>query len=417
MDALTRPTLPSWQAGAGRPSRAAANAADAGRVSLVGGGWRRRIRAGIGAPHARHGATLMPSGRHPDTPAPLHPDDANRLRAVRFDRPDAIPMTFHINDACWHHFPQEALADLMAEYPRLFGGAEPPALPHRPDDLPNAVADRPFTDPWGCTWETTDDGIVGTVTRHPLADWADFEDYVPPDPSGGDGMGDYLASAASPTGRYERLPAASLRHGHTFQQLVDLRGYENLMYDMADGEPRLERLIDTVEAFNLALVHRDLEAGARWMGYPEDLGMQTGPLLSPGHFRRYILPVYERLMAPAREAGAVVHMHSDGRLHGLVDDLLAAGVEALNLQDLVNGLDWIAGRLKGRVCIDLDVDRQDVTVHGTPAEVDALIRREVDRLGAPEGGLTMIYGLYPGTPLENARAVAEAMHRYAGHYS
>jgi len=100
-----------------------------------------------------------------------------------------------------------------------------------------------------------------------------------------------------------------------------------------------------------------------------------------------------------------------------VDDLLAAGVEALNLQDLVNDLDWIADRLKGRVCIDLDVDRQRVTVHGTPADVDALIRREVETLGAPEGGLTMIYGLYPGTPLANARAVAEAMHRYAGYYA
>jgi len=356
----------------------------------------------------------MPPHRHPDTPGPLHPDDANRLRAVRFDRPDAIPMTFHINDACWHHFPQTALADLMAEFPGLFGGAEPPSLPYEPTYLPNAVANRPFTDPWGCTWETTDDGIVGTVTRHPLADWNDFEEFTPPDPSRGDGMGHYLAP---PAGGYERLAVASLRHGHTFQQLVDLRGYENLVYDMADGEPQLDRLIEMVEAFNLALVRRDLDAGARWMGYPEDLGMQTGPLLAPAHFRRYILPVYERLMAPARVAGAVVHMHSDGRLHGLVDDLLAAGVEALNLQDLVNDLDWIADRLKGRVCIDLDVDRQRVTVHGTPADVDALIQREVETLGAPEGGLTMIYGLYPGTPLANARAVAEAMHRYAAYYA
>ena len=29
----------------------------------------------------------------------------------------------------------------------------------------------------------------------------------------------------------------------------------------------------------------------------------------------------------------------------------------------------------------------------------------------------MIYGLYPGTPLENACAVADAMERYAGYFS
>lgn len=29
----------------------------------------------------------------------------------------------------------------------------------------------------------------------------------------------------------------------------------------------------------------------------------------------------------------------------------------------------------------------------------------------------MIYGLYPGVPLENAKAVADAMERYAAFYS
>ena len=349
--------------------------------------------------------------------AALHPADANLLRAARFERPDAIPMTFHINDSCWNHFPQEALSELMASHASLFGGAKPPALPHRPAYLPNAVAQRPFTDPWGCVWETTTDGIVGTVTHHPLADWTAFDTYTPPDPAGGDGMGHYLASAASDPDGPARLPMASLRHGHTFQQLVDLRGYENLMFDMTDAEPRLARLAAMVEAFNLALIQRDLAAGARWMAYPEDLGMQSGPMIRPDHFRTYVRPVYERLLAPARDAGAVIHVHSDGHLHALADDLLAGGIQVLNLQDLVNGLEWIADRLKGRVCIDLDIDRQHVTVHGTPADVDGLIRREVECLGSREGGLMMIYGLYPGTPLDNAQAVAEAMERYAGHYA
>jgi len=385
-------------------------------------------------------------------PVGLHPADENLLRAVRFERPDYIPMTYHINAACWHHFPQSALVDLMEEFPELFGHARPPRLPYTPEYLPNAVADRPFTDPWGCVWKTADDGIVGTVVVHPLADYAALETYQPPDPARGDGMGHYLlgpaeqvpAADASPAGesagkqsaagqaaseqtaagpsaansaRLRRLKTASLRHGHTFQQLCDLRGYTNLMLDMADQEPRLWRLIEMVENFNLALVQRDLAAGAEWMGYPEDLGAQRGPLISPAHFRKYIQPVYRRLIAPARQAGAVVHMHSDGHLHALVDDLLACEIDVLNLQDLVNGIEWIAEQVKGRVCIDLDIDRQQITTRGTPEQIDALIRREVEALGSPQGGLTMIYGLYPGTPLENARAVAQAMRRYAGYWS
>ena len=101
----------------------------------------------------------------------------------------------------------------------------------------------------------------------------------------------------------------------------------------------------------------------------------------------------------------------------LVDDIIDGGVEVVNLQDLVNGIDWIAGKLAGKVCIDLDIDRQKITRYGTPSQIDALIREEVEKLGTPEGGLTMIYGLYPGVPLENAKALMEAMERYATYYN
>jgi len=145
--------------------------------------------------------------------------------------------------------------------------------------------------------------------------------------------------------------------------------------------------------------------------------MQLGPMLSPEHFRKYIKPVYERLMAPALEAGCLVHMHSDGDIRALADDLIISGVDAVNLQDLVNGIDWIAANLKGRLCIDLDIDRQQITRFGDPEQIDELIRREVQMLGSPEGGLMMIYGLYPGIPLGNVRAVADAMERYATKFS
>ena len=40
----------------------------------------------------------------------------NLLRAVRFERPEYIPMDFHINSACWHHYRQDELAELMTSY-------------------------------------------------------------------------------------------------------------------------------------------------------------------------------------------------------------------------------------------------------------------------------------------------------------
>ena len=215
----------------------------------------------------------------------------------------------------------------------------------------------------------------------------------------------------------DRLASGSLRHGHTFLTLTYLRGYTNVILDMADEEPRLHDLLHMVEAFNMAIVRRYVELGVEWMGYPEDLGMQVGPMMSPAHFQTYIKPSYQRLMAPAREVGCIVHMHSDGDIRQLVDDLVDGGVQVMNLQDLVNGIDWIAERLAGHVCIDLDIDRQRITRFGTPSQIDALIREEVERLGSKEGGLMMVFGLYPGTPLESVEALMDAMTQYATYYA
>jgi uroporphyrinogen decarboxylase len=372
----------------------------------------------------------------------------NTLRAIRFERPKYIPVVFWINPACWHHYPQDALHELVSNHPLLFPHPQSPPPPLAPWER----AGRPYVDAWGCTWETMDDGITGSVIRHPLADWDALERFTPPGPNQTNGMapidwcdikkkiasichceecsdeaistlsvGDCFASLAMTCGgcSYHKgeLPVGSLEHGHTFLRLSYLRGYERLLYDMADGDHRLRRLIEMVETFSLGIVQRYIDLGVAMMRYPEDLGMQRGPMLSPEHFRKYIKPVYERLMAPARAAGCLVHMHSDGDIRDLVDDLVVSGVDALNLQDLVNGIDWIAARLKGRICIDLDIDRQSITRFGSPGQIDDLIREEVQKLGSPEGGLMMIYGLYPGVPLENVKTLMDALERYATFYA
>ena len=141
--------------------------------------------------------------------------------------------------------------------------------------------------------------------------------------------------------------------------------------------------------------------------------MQLGPMLSPEHFRKYIQPSYKRLMKPAKDANLMVHMHSDGDIRSLVDDIIEGGCQVINLQDLVNGIDWIAEHFRGKTCVELDVDRQFVTYSGTPKDIDDLIREEIEKIGTPQGGLMLVYGLYPGTPLENAEAVACALEKYA----
>jgi len=345
----------------------------------------------------------------------------NFTRAIRFLRPDYIPMTFRINDACWHHYPKEALWDLMEEHKLLFPNFVRPNPDWMPDYALVARKDAPYTDPMGCTWVTADDGITGSVKQHPLADWSAFgTSWQIPDPEKTDGL--YGVDWTARKRQWAEIKAnggsfeGKMRHGHTFLQLCDLRGYENVLMDMMEEEPLLLELLAQLEAFNLAVVRHFVSSGCATMKYPEDLGMQRGPMLPPQLFRKYIKPSYERIMQPAREAGIPIHMHSDGDVRLLADDLTESGVEILNLQDRVNGVDWIAGKFRGRLCVEVDVDRQAVTPYGTPKEVDRLVYDIVSKVSTREGGLCMIYGLYPGIPLENVKALMDAMEKYAYFY-
>ena len=347
----------------------------------------------------------------------------NSLRAILFQTPEYIPVTYKINPSYYFANDVDAVLDFQARHPLLF----PEFV--RPEDGGNFLEELrkslhpvmrkgiPFVDDFGCTWESSTEGMTGLVTRHPLADLEDFTAYRFPDPETCMGIGPinwerFRADIAAAKSRGE-LTVGKLRHGHTFLQLCDICGYENLLYAMADEEPVLEDLLNGIDDFNCALVQKFLEADVDMVKIPEDLGMQKGPMLSPDQFCQYIKPSYQRMMQMVRDAGKIVHMHSDGDIRLLVDGIIDGGCQVLNLQDLVNGIDWIAEHLKGKVCIELDVDRQNVTFGGTPQEIDALIREEVEKLSSPEGGLMMICGLYPGTSLKNAEAVACALEKYA----
>jgi hypothetical protein len=341
----------------------------------------------------------------------------NLLKAIHFDHPETVPVVFHVNDSCWHHYEPGPLYELMAAHPTLFPDLGPFEVVSRPQ-IPNfARSDFPFTDPWGCVWETSDDGILGAVTKHPLADWDAFETYAPPDPEKTTHWSpidwEEASSAESTVGFFPSLRSADVGHGHTFLKLIDIRGYENAILDMADGDQRVRRLLEMITVFNRGLVERYIHrVGVEFIGYAEDLGMEIGPMLSPDQFESYIRPAYEAILQPARDAGVIIHMHSDGDIRCFAENLVEMGVQVLNLQDLVNGIEWIRDHLKGQVCIDLDIDRQKVTVTGTPMEVTEMIRYEVEQLSDPAGGLMMIYGLYPGVPMENAAAVMDSMERY-----
>ena len=350
----------------------------------------------------------------------------NTLRAIRFEHPEYIPISFHINDSVFYSYEPDAVEELLESHPIIAGKhrmrydliekrKQKEELLKQAASGHAVVENHRFFDEFGVEWEEAIDGIRGVVQNHPLADFSKIRAYqmpaLPDFNLEGDREWEKNAKAAG------NLTCAGLPHGHMILRLTDLCGYENVLMGMMDGADDLKLLIRKIEEHSMAHVAHWSKVGFDMISFPEDLGMQVGPMISPGLFREYIKPSYTRMMKPARESGAIIHMHSDGDIRTLADDLIDGGVDILNLQDLVNGIDWIRDRFAGRTCVELDIDRQKVTVFGTPSEVDALIREEVEKLSSPAGGLMMIFGWYAGTPLENIRALMDAMEKYMFYWS
>jgi hypothetical protein len=338
----------------------------------------------------------------------------NMLRVIRFEHPDHIPVIFAVNESVFSHYDPHAVEELLESHPIIAGKSRMrwDLVPKNKEEIDKDVT---YYDEFGVEWKGAIDGIRGVIQKHPLADFPKIRDYrFPPIPQF-DLEGDRArVKQAKENGRFTQ---AGLPHGHTFLRLTDLCGFENVLMGMADEDEDLIGLIGKLEEYNAAFSDLYAKVGYDMISYPEDLGMQIGPMISPDLFRKYIKPSYQRLMKPARDAGAIIHMHSDGDVRALADDLIDGGVDILNIQDLVNGIDWIRDRFFGRYAIDLDVDRQKITVFGTPAEVDALVREEVEKLSTPAGGLMMIYGWYAGTPLENIKALMDAFEKYMFYWS
>lgn len=333
----------------------------------------------------------------------------NTLRVICFEHPDFIPVAFHVNDSVYSHYDPHAVEELLESHPVIAGKGR-----MRWDLVPEegrAVdEDRVYYDEFGVQWKGAIDGIRGVIQKHPLADFSKIRDYRFPDLPAFDVEGTRRRVAEARAAGH--FTVAGLPHGHTFLRLTDLCGYENVLMGLSDEDGDLLSLVRRLEAYNAAFADFYAQCGYDMISFPEDLGMQIGPMISPDLFRRFIKPSYRRLMKPAREAGAIIHMHSDGDVRTLAGDLIDGGVDILNIQDLVNGIDWIRENFFGKYALELDIDRQKVTVFGTPADVEALIREEVTKLSSPAGGLMMIFGWYAGTPLENIRALMDALEKY-----
>jgi len=336
-------------------------------------------------------------------------DEENYLKTIEFRRPDWIPCSVSLMPATWAKY-REDLEDIVIKHPIIFGAQKKGGRDF--DSFGTSYTKGTYTDGWGCRWENISSGLDGQVVGHPIASWDEVKDYKAPDPMAGHNwkrIGEGLKQARE-EGRLAR--GGGLPHGFMFQRLYYLIGFEKFMMGIAEGRSEVELLVQKVFSHNMAVVNKYLELGANFMSFGDDMGNQIRLPISPEHFRKYLIePCFSRLFGACKKAGAHVYLHSDGHILEIIGDLVECGMTIINPQIRANTIDGLVRECKGKVCVNLDLDRQ-LFPFCTPEDIEEHIKEATIKLSSREGGLMLHAECEPDVPLENIEAICQSLEKY-----
>jgi uroporphyrinogen decarboxylase len=194
---------------------------------------------------------------------------------------------------------------------------------------------------------------------------------------------------------------------------------DNFLMLLAAEPRRMHAFLDRLLEIHLRNLERYLGAVGEYIdviGFADDLGMQTGPQISPAMYREFFQPRHKILWNRAKELcpHLKVGVHSCGALYPLLRDMIDAGMDAVNpVQFTCRGMEL--ARLKREFGRDLTfwgggADTQGVLIHGTPQQVREHVRANVDIL-APGGGFVFqqVHNILLGVPPENITAMFDAV--------
>jgi len=186
------------------------------------------------------------------------------------------------------------------------------------------------------------------------------------------------------------------------------------------GEPaKAHRFLDTLVEIHLANLEKFLAAVGSSIDiilFGDDLGMQTGPMLSPKMYCEFFKPRHKILWNRARELADVkVMLHCCGGVRELLPHLIEAGLDAINpVQITCAGMN--AAELKKEFGRDLTFwgggcDTRDILTGARPEQVAEHVRNQV-RILAPGGGFVFqqVHNILANVPPENIVAMFDAVH-------
>jgi uroporphyrinogen-III decarboxylase len=324
------------------------------------------------------------------------------IRAIEMRGPDRVPLTHATLPGAYTRY-GTALDDLYRKYPSdvfdvgsaTFGEFGP-------------QIGVPSHDAWGSHWVRHTDEHKGQVVYCPLKDWDVLGAFKPPDTATDAIIAKIEGKLDANAGR-----KYSIADGDTlWQRMFYLHGYQETLEDLLLYPERCAELRDLI----LSVMIRRVERLCRLptldgIHFRDDWGTQQVLMIKPQLWREFFKPGYHRLFELVRNTGKHVWFHSDGVIDAIIPDLMEIGVQVLNPQVNVIGRERVASLCRNVICIEGDIDRQRILPFGTPEEVRAAVREDINVIGSVQGGYIGRGEVAGDVPLENIVALLDEITR------
>lgn len=277
-----------------------------------------------------------------------------------------------------------------------------------------------FTDEWGIGWKKPKvGGFYYDMYVHPLADAKtldDFRAFKFPDPLDDHRFQNLRRDAEAAVEQGKAVALDGVCSG-IVEMCTWIRGFEPFYADLALNQEFVAYMLDRFVEFKCAFWGRALAEVGDLVDVvleADDMAGQRSLLFSPETYRKLVKPRHKQLFSFIKQQSPVkLFFHTCGAIRPLINDLIETGIDILNpVQISAAGMD--PKELKQEFGRDLvfwggGVDTQRVLGTGTPEEVKADVKRNIEAL-APGGGFVFaaVHDIQANVPPENIMAMWEA---------
>jgi uroporphyrinogen decarboxylase len=211
----------------------------------------------------------------------------------------------------------------------------------------------------------------------PITSWDDFERYPWPE--------DFHAVNLDARFMARRVPEGMkvmVIPGGLFEWTTWLMGLVTFSYALADQPDLIDAVIARVSKIIYAVIEDMLDEpniGGMFLG--DDMGFNTGTFVSPAMLRRKFFPHLKQVVDLVHSAGKVFVLHTCGNVYSVMDDLIAAGIDAKNsFEDKIMPVEQVYARWGDRVALVGGVD-MNLLASGEETQVRARTRQILEICG------------------------------------